>query len=325
MNEFSAAKSALGTIVKELDELDGSIQHLFSTDTDLVVFQEDKISKVLVNKDQLLNADGSSNISSTQQVLGQTIAYAGEYGISQNPESFAYYGNRIYFTDANRGVVCRLSQNGIEEISNYGMRDFFREELRHNYGTTEEPIAPIVIGSYDDYHDQYIVSIREPLEDPSLPSNNLSLLLSKQAFLSRTDACQYPEEDLQYTQVYEFYTGTEIEGFQVGDIVYYNEERTRIFRGDNDWFVWFNEVADVDYETVSNKNEVDGVSSQTYRHNDPIREFSPLVGQEVTVSVRSLDPQGMGAPVGTEYTATVSQVVGDDLTLRYDTTQQTQY
>ena len=255
LNEFSSTASALRTNIKEMDEADGSIQKMFSKDTNLIVFQEDKVSQITVNKDVLYNADGTSNVSATNLVLGQTVAYAGEYGISTNPESFAVYGNRVYFSDSNRGVVCRLSQSGIEEISNFGMRDFFRDELGFRY-EDDNGVGrpPVIIGQYDDYHDQYVVSIREPINDPSLPRINKPLLLSKQAFLSRTDACRYPEEDLQFTQVYEFYTANEPQGFQVGDLIYYDEARTKIFNGDNDWFVWYDHVNELD---VTGENAIE--------------------------------------------------------------------
>ena len=59
-------------------------------------------------------------------VIGQIIPYAGEYGISTNPESFAVQGYRKYFTDRSRGAVLRLSRDGITEISSYGMHDFLK-------------------------------------------------------------------------------------------------------------------------------------------------------------------------------------------------------
>ena len=279
LNEFSSTAAALGRNIKEMDEADGSIQKMYSKDTNIIVFQEDKVSQVLVGKDQLLNADGSSNITSAQQVLGQTIAYQGEFGISTNPESFAVYGNRVYFSDANRGVICRLGQSGIEEISNFGMRDFFRDELGYRY----DGRPPVVIGQYDDYHDQYVVSIREPINDPSLPRINKPLLLSKQAFLSRTDACRYPEEDLQFTQVYEFYTANEPQGFQVGDLIYYDEARTKVYNGDNDWFVWYDHVNELDVTgaIASQPTVGEDVWVQTFEG----AEFpdQPLIEQRVSV------------------------------------------
>ena len=50
-------------------------------------------------------------------VIGQNVAYAGEYGISTDPESFAVNGYRKYFTDRDQNVVCRLSMDGITVIS----------------------------------------------------------------------------------------------------------------------------------------------------------------------------------------------------------------
>ena len=61
--------------------------------------------------------------------MGELVPYAGEYGISKNPESFAIYAFRKYFVDRNRNAVLRLSHDGITEISEYGMRDWFRDNL----------------------------------------------------------------------------------------------------------------------------------------------------------------------------------------------------
>jgi len=134
-------------IWKDLEPNYGSIQKLHSRDTDLITFCEDKVFKILADKDLLYNADGGGNVSASNAVLGQTTPYIGEYGISKNPESFATYGSRIYFADKARGVVMRLAQNGLEEISRYGMSDYFRDELRALTGP--------IWGSYDDYGDFY--------------------------------------------------------------------------------------------------------------------------------------------------------------------------
>jgi len=139
-------------ITKDLNPAYGSIQKLHARDTDLITLCEDKVLKVLANKDALFNADGNSNITSNQAVLGQTIPYIGEYGISKNPESYASYGFRSFFTDKNRGVVLRLSRNGLDEISSKGMSDYFSDKL-----STEKTI----IGSYDDYSNCYNISFSD--------------------------------------------------------------------------------------------------------------------------------------------------------------------
>lgn len=125
INVFSTGQN----ITKELDPRYGAIQKLYTSDTNLVIFQEDKVSMALIDKDAIYTADGNPALTASRLVLGQINQYAGEYGISDNPESFAFKGNRIYFSDKNRGSIMRLSSDGLTEISSYGMRDYFRDEL----------------------------------------------------------------------------------------------------------------------------------------------------------------------------------------------------
>ena len=117
------------SITKAVNPENGSIQKLYAEDTNLIVFQEDKVSRALIDKDAIYSAEGGGSITSSNLVIGQIIPYVGDYGISNNPESFAVYGYRKYFTDVNRNAVMRLSRDGLTEISNYGMVDYFRDSL----------------------------------------------------------------------------------------------------------------------------------------------------------------------------------------------------
>ncbi len=119
-------------ITKDLNPIYGTIQKLHARDTDLITLCEDKCFRVLANKDALFNADGNANVTSNTNVLGQATPYAGEFGISKNPESFADYGFRLYFTDKSRGTVLRLSRDGLTEIASKGMGDFFADNLKAN-------------------------------------------------------------------------------------------------------------------------------------------------------------------------------------------------
>jgi len=148
INQFNEAE---GGITISLDPQDGSIQKLFADDTQIVVFQEDKISRSPVNKDFIYSAEGGAiPVTTNTQFLGTIAPYAGEFGISKDPKSFAYYGYAKYFTDKSRGSVMRLSQNGLVEISNMGMSDFFRDAL----AKSDE-----VIGSYDEYNNLYNITL----------------------------------------------------------------------------------------------------------------------------------------------------------------------
>jgi len=138
-------------ITKDLDPVYGGIQKLFARDTNLLAFAEDKVYAVLADKDALFNADGNTNLLSTNRVLGNASTFAGEFGISKNPESFASYGFRVYFTDKARGAVLRLSNDGITEISEKGMTDFFVDAFAVN--TTP------VIGSFDESTSAYNIKL----------------------------------------------------------------------------------------------------------------------------------------------------------------------
>ena len=148
LNQFIQAEK----ITKDINPTYGSIQKLYSKETNLNVLCEDRIIKVLANKDALYNADGNTNITSTNNVLGSATPYAGDYGISTNPESFAVDQYRAYFTDKSRGAVIRLSRDGITAISDHGMSDYFEDNLKPNNIS--------LIGSFDDNKDLYNITIK---------------------------------------------------------------------------------------------------------------------------------------------------------------------
>ena len=152
VNQFIAGLK----ITKDLNPVYGSIQKLHARDTDLIVLMEDKCFRILADKDALFNADGSSNVATSNQVLGSITPYVGEFGISKNPESFASFGFRTYFVDKARGSVMRLSRDGLTKISSNGMSDYFVDNLKLN--TTGK-----IIGSYDSDAGSYNVSIGLPV------------------------------------------------------------------------------------------------------------------------------------------------------------------
>ena len=147
-NQFIAAEK----ITKDLNPIYGSIQKLSARGAgargDLLVLCEDKVFKVLANKDALFNADGNANLTASTNVLGQAIPFAAEYGISTQPESFASFGFRSYFCDRTRRAVLRLSADGLTVISDKGLKDYFRDEWTAQ-------VSNKVFGGYDEYTGTY--------------------------------------------------------------------------------------------------------------------------------------------------------------------------
>lgn len=146
-------------IVKSVDPANGSIQKLYAEDTNLIIFQESKVSQALIDKDAIYSAEGGGTVTSSNLVIGAIRPLGGTYGISRNPESFAIYGFRKYFTDKDRGVVLRLSRDGLTEISNYGMTDYFRD----TFATVNTSQAEgKIIGAWDVHNKQYVISTQPP-------------------------------------------------------------------------------------------------------------------------------------------------------------------
>jgi len=153
-NQFSVGED----ITRTIDPVNGSIQKLYAEDTNLIIFQESKVSKSLIDKDAIYSAEGNASVTSRNLVIGQNVAFGGEYGISTDPESFAVNGYRKYFTDRNQNIVCRLSMDGITPISNFGMTDFFRDKL-------SAAITGGIIGGWDAHNKQYVLSIETSASD----------------------------------------------------------------------------------------------------------------------------------------------------------------
>lgn len=151
LNEFNLS---LANYKDDIEKSYGSIIRMDSDETDLLLIQEGKTSKVLFQKDLLFNTDATTNLSRISQVFGQQVMYAGEYGISIHAESYSEYGSNSFWTDVNRGVVVRLNNsNGLREISEQGMTDYFKTLFRDSSITN-------IISAYDSFYDIYIVNIK---------------------------------------------------------------------------------------------------------------------------------------------------------------------
>jgi hypothetical protein len=158
LNQFIIAEN----ITKDLNPTYGSIQKLFQRRISLVAFCEDRVVSITSNKDSLFNADGNPQLISSTNVLGDATPFVGDYGISKNPESFAKESYRAYFTDKQRGAVLRLSMDGLTPISEAGMNDYFRDNLK---------LTDNLIGSYDNHNKYYNLTIAQPTPGSNLITN----------------------------------------------------------------------------------------------------------------------------------------------------------
>jgi len=306
-NQFLIAE----TITKDVDPVYGSIQKLHTRDTNLVTLCEDKSLRILADKDALYNADGNTNITSSRNVLGQTMPFAGEFGISKNPESFASYGFRAYYTDKARGAVIRLSNDGITVISGKNMSYYFNQQLK----AATQPL----IGSYDEDTGTYNVRLN---------NKQLSFLETVDGWTTRLTYA--PESAISLNT--EYYTFKDGELWEHSDTVnranfYGTQNNTTVTTIINDGPSSIKNFKTLSYEgdegwtaTISTKDQ-NGVVN-TWKDREGIY-FNFIEGNNTTLSTKNFSTQGIstvsstitGNPLIIDFTKdiNVSVQVGDTL------------
>ena len=145
---------------KYTDPSFGTIRYIDSDGFNLVVFKENKVSRIPIGRSVIDSANGQGTLTLTNNVLGSETHYSGNYGCGFNPESIARKDDRWYFTDLKKGKVLRLSGNGITPISDYKMSSFFRDKANESISFLS---TLKVYGGYDNENDLYLLS---------KPSNN---------------------------------------------------------------------------------------------------------------------------------------------------------
>jgi hypothetical protein len=203
LNEFNMSEK----ITKDLNPSYGSIQALKTRDTDLIALAEDKILRILANKDAVFNADGNPNLTATNRVLGTAMPFVGDYGISKNPESLAWDQFRLYFTDTQRGAVLRLSRDGLTPISDIGMRTWFRDNI-----AKQRPQK--ILGTFDTVNGEYNVTMsygdNSNLSDQTVSFNETAKgWVSFKSFIpSQGTSVSGKYFTVQYDKIYEHYIPT---------------------------------------------------------------------------------------------------------------------
>ena len=176
LNEFNLALSNW----KDCEKLFGPINKLYARRTDVLVLQEDKISYVLAGKNLLSDAAAGGAITSIPEVLGTQIARIEDYGISNNPESFAVRGGEMFFTDVKRTAVLNLrggsaQSDQLQVISNFGLKNWFREEFKNSLGTQK-------LGGFDPYMNEYVLSLTDNKLPYEIDSYSCGTTISQQLF-----------------------------------------------------------------------------------------------------------------------------------------------
>jgi hypothetical protein len=144
-----------GDSYETYDRVNGPIQKLAVRDNYLMTFQELKTGYIPVLQ-SIIEDQGvgnAANVAISSKLLNKIRYFGGDFGIGNKPESFARFAGTMYFADPNRCVILKLTDS-LQPISYKGMDSYFTERLAFARANNQP-----VIGSYDSYNDEYIVSI----------------------------------------------------------------------------------------------------------------------------------------------------------------------
>jgi len=153
-----------GTFINEMprfyfenfDEADrgfGPIKRMRVADRYLRVFQELKVGRIPVYQQVIKDAVGGDILAQSDKLLNNIQYYAGDFGIGKHPESLASRDFADYFVDSNRGVMLRLSMDGLTPLSIIAQaNEYFVRELGLRQATP-------IVGAFDPKENRYILSM----------------------------------------------------------------------------------------------------------------------------------------------------------------------
>lgn len=102
-----------------VDRMYGAIMRMKTWDRLLTFFQERKCGQTGVYKKFITDSAGTQQLITTTDIITENNVqyYAGDYGLGNQSDSLVQAGFVYYFTDPIRGVICRLSRDGITVLS----------------------------------------------------------------------------------------------------------------------------------------------------------------------------------------------------------------
>jgi hypothetical protein len=150
----------------------GDVIRLHVRDRYMKVYQQLKVGNVPILTQIVKDVTGNPLQANSDQLINKIQYYSGDYGIGDAGESLAWNNFADYFVDNYRGVVCRLSQDGITPISIVNsMNAFFasklpayRKELNSSEVVPDGQIykgKPCIYGAFDAFTNKYIIVMEE--------------------------------------------------------------------------------------------------------------------------------------------------------------------
>lgn len=119
----------------------------------LLSIHSNEIVSIYIGQVTLKEAAGGQQVALSDSVIGSMNPLSKATG-SLHPESIKQFNGQVYGFDVMRGIVWRYAQNGLDFISELGMRNFF-------YRNGQEMIKQSVkiVGEVDQYNNEYLLTM----------------------------------------------------------------------------------------------------------------------------------------------------------------------
>ena len=122
----------------------------------MLAISENETSGIYLGEQQLQQASsGGQFLAVSSGVIGTINTLKGSYG-TMHPESVAINEGSAFWFDVKNHTVVKYDANGLLAIGDVKMKTFFKEKSKI---IVQDSLPNFVIGTYDDYNSEYILSL----------------------------------------------------------------------------------------------------------------------------------------------------------------------
>lgn len=139
----------------DLNPTFGALNYIGSMGEEMVGLQENKASRISVDRQIIQSADGQDvALALSASPFNVDLYYSGDYGCGNNPESVLIQDNQVFFADVSRSSVCRIASSQLFPISEKNTRSLFNRI----FNNVRAAANPRIVSGYDPNSDMYYIT-----------------------------------------------------------------------------------------------------------------------------------------------------------------------
>ena len=148
-----------GVDIEDLPEEFGPLSKLQRAENVLLAIAENKSASLYIQEQQIISADGTQNLATTNKVIGTVRPFKNAYG-TVNPESVEEYVGNVYWWDLLNGAIVRYTNEGLVALSDIKYADFFAD-LSKDILSKNLNQYPLTTSVFDPYYSEFIITFGE--------------------------------------------------------------------------------------------------------------------------------------------------------------------